>query len=191
MPNSLTGRNFDLTDNVRGYIEKKVDRLRKVFGNIQKIDVILSAGKLRSEADLVVTATLGTLKCAARAETPLAAFDVAMDKMERQLARHKARVVGNKKHPRGKARRRAMDAQAEAAAEGLLDAPDETAEDEEDLPNSRPIRPRRMSLAEAVDAFVRSDYELLVFLEESSEHVQILFRDDDGHNQILEVVGEK
>ena len=32
MPNSLTARNFDLTVEVRSYVEKKVDRLRKIFG---------------------------------------------------------------------------------------------------------------------------------------------------------------
>lgn len=188
MPNTLTARNFDLTPKVRDYVEGKVDRLRRVFGSIQKIDVILSSGKRNAVADLIVEATQGTLKCAAKDSSALAAFDIAMDKMDRQLERHKAKLVGNKKHNKEAARRargRAQDDGAEAAIEAQeLDLDDER-------PHAQPVRIRRLSLDEAVDSFERGGFEPLVFLDEQSERTSFLYRDDEGHNRLIEVVGEK
>ncbi|MCX7017169.1 MAG: ribosome-associated translation inhibitor RaiA [Candidatus Sumerlaeota bacterium] len=189
MPHSLTARNYDLTPQVRDYVEKKVDRLRKVYVNIQKIEVILTGQKHHGEADLIVEARHGTLKCATKNENPVAAFDVAMDKMERQLERHKSRLRGNKKHPRDAAR--AARGRAGAIDEGV---PEEAmaaiADVEALLPHPRPIRMRRMSLQEALDAFERAAYEVLVYLDEETERPRILFRDEAGENTLLEVVGE-
>ena len=195
MPNSLTGRNFDLTPPVRSYVEGKVDRLRKVFENIQKIDVILTGHKRSGEADLIVQAAHALLKCAAKDANAQAAFDVAMDKMERQLQRHKARLVGNKKHRRDvlrKARARAGEFEEAAVVPPAAEeaSPVEIPLEEEALPQPRPVRLRRMSLQEAIDAFERADYGVLVYLDEESERTRILLRDEYGENCLLEVVGE-
>jgi len=183
MPNTLTARNMDLTPSIREYVEKKVDRLRKIFDNIQKIEVILSADKLkRGEADLIIEASQGVLKCAARDANPLAAFDIAMEKMERQLERHKARIVGNKKHPRAVPRR-------EGFAEGPEIAYPEPLGPDEDVPSPQPVRPEEMTPQEAFGRFVRSNYDVLIFRDVDSRNVHVLFRDHDGENRLLEVAG--
>jgi putative sigma-54 modulation protein len=178
---------MDVTPDVRDYVEKKVDRLRKVFNNIQQIHVVLSNdGKRRAGADLVVEAALGVLKCAAKDESALAAFDLAMDKMERQLGRHKARISGNKKHPRRNQRRPI----AVEASASLDEAFGDVASDPEDLPPARPVKLRRMSLQEAFDAFERSGYHLLAFLDEESGRSCILHQDERGEVDLLEIMGE-
>lgn len=184
MPNSLTTRNLELTPSIREYVEKKVDRLRKIFENIQKIEIILSADKLkRGEADLIVEASLGTMKCAAKDETPLAAFDIAMEKMERQLQRHKARVVGNKKHLRSNPRRQ----------DGFSSIPEvqlpEIVTTDDEMPTIHSIQPEHLTPQEALGRFVRANYDVLVFRDLDSKNVSVIYRDQDGENRLLEVMG--
>jgi len=182
MPNTLTARNMELTPTIRDYVEKKVDRLRKVFDNIQKIDVILSSDKLkRGEADLIVQATQGILKCAAKDETAMAAFDIAMEKMERQLQRHKAKIVGNKKHLRENPRRR-------EEVEGVAELPAvASGNGDEDLPVAQTLTPEALTPHEALSRFVRSNYDVLVYRDTDSQNISILFRDQEGENRLLEV----
>ena len=191
MPNILTARNFDLTPKVRNYVEGKVDRLRRMFGNIQKIEVILSAGKHNAMADLVVQATQGTLKCAAKDESALAAFDLAMDKMDRQLERHKAKLQGNKMHLK-EASRRARGRGGEDHGGDFAGALQIKELDlDSETPHRQPVSLRRLSLSEALDSFERAGYDPMAFMDEMSGRVSFLYRDDHGDNRLIEVVGEK
>ena len=186
MPNTLTGRNMEIGGYVRDYVVGKVDRLRKGFRNIQQIHVVLSNnGKRRSGADLVVEASQGVLKCAAKDVSAMAAFDLALDKMERQLGRHKARITGNKKHLRKRQKGQAVSAPPE-----LDEAFEDIAVEIEELPPSRPVKLRRMSPQEAFDAFERSGYHLLAYLDEETGRTCILHQDDRGEADLLEIVGE-
>ncbi len=184
MPNSLTARNFELTDDLKSYVEKKVDRLRKIFDNIQKIDVVFVSGKRQEEAELIVQATQGTLKCLAKDQNATAAFDVAMDKMERQLARHKARIVGNKKHNKEAARsargRFGLGEEAAAAA----------AESGEPEYDATVVLARSMSVREAIDKFDRDGRQPLVFLDEETGGLHLFYANGDGERRLVEILTE-
>jgi len=191
MPNSLTGRNIDLTPEVRDYVENKVDRLRKIFDNIQKIDVVLGEDKLRAgHADLLVAASHATLKCAAKDATALAAFDLAMDKMERQLARHKGRLWGNKKHAKRTVRKEGAEPAAEEAVpDGLAEIFEKVEREEKGIPSARPIQLRRMTVDAAWEAFEKDEYHVLVYMDEHANRPRILHREDTGQIFLLEIAG--
>jgi len=175
---------MELTPSIREYVEGKVDRLRKIFDNIQKIDIILSSDKLkRGEADLIVAATQGTLKCTARDVSPMSAFDIAMEKMERQLQRHKARIIGNKKHLRENPRRQLSEPETAGKPVGV---PNELLLDE-DMPTPQAINPEKLSVREAMDRFQASNYEVMVFVDVDTQAPSVLFRDHDGDNRLLEI----
>src|SRR3970040_982633 len=99
-------RNMRLTDNMREYVEKKADKLRRYLQEIDEIRVELSYVKAarsasdRQGAQITVRGKGFILRTEERADDLHAAFDTALDKMQRQVDRYK----GKRYHGRGDGR---------------------------------------------------------------------------------------
>lgn len=89
----IHGRKLALTDSIKKYAEEKVSKVEKFNDSILKIDVTLSAGKLKSGnahiAEILVYLSGSTLKARAIEEDLYVAIDKAIDNIEPQLKRHK------------------------------------------------------------------------------------------------------
>lgn len=98
----IVTRNMRLTENVKDYIEKKADKLERHLQEIEEIRVEVSHEKsARSATDRQVAQITAhgkgfILRTEERAEDIHAAFDIALDKMMRQVERYKG------KHYRGR-----------------------------------------------------------------------------------------
>jgi putative sigma-54 modulation protein len=115
-------RNMDLTDAIKDYVTNKVERLDRHLPQIEDVRVELTYLKSarsavdRFNAEITVHGKNLLLRAEERAEDLHAAFDTALDKMDRQIERYKG------KHYRGRGDGRS----AAEAAEQILD--DETGE---------------------------------------------------------------
>jgi putative sigma-54 modulation protein len=98
----IVTHNMRLTDNVRAYVEKKAAKLERYLHDIDEIRVELSHIKTaRSAADrqvaqITVHGKGFLLRTEERTDDIHAAFDAALDKMQRQVDRYKG------KHYRGR-----------------------------------------------------------------------------------------
>ena len=99
-------RNMRLTDNVREYVEKKAAKLERYLQEIDEIRVELSHIKSarsaldRQVAQITVHGKGFILRSEERADDIHAAFDVALEKVQRQIDRYK----GKHYHGRGDGR---------------------------------------------------------------------------------------
>lgn len=97
---SVTGRHIETTDAMREFVEQKVGRLARFYDRFERIEVVVeqeSGGRQRVE--LVVRADhRNTFVAQVEAGDFYEAVDLVVDKMERQLTRHKERHR-NRKHP--------------------------------------------------------------------------------------------
>lgn len=100
---SVSGRHMSVGDSLRSYCEKKASRLARFYDRIQSIDVILDGNNGLHTAEMIVHSE-GTQPFVAseEQEDAHAAIDLLVDKIERQLKRHKERLR-NRKHPPKKA----------------------------------------------------------------------------------------
>jgi putative sigma-54 modulation protein len=95
---SVTGRHIDVSSELRSYVENKVGKLIKFYDRVMTIDVILDGEGLGFGAEIVAKAEHKMVFVAKeRGEDMYAAVDLVMDKIERQITRHKERVR-NRKH---------------------------------------------------------------------------------------------
>src|SRR5215211_5561826 len=98
----IVARNMRLTDNVRDYVEKKAAKLERYLQEIDEIRIELShlksarSAQDRQVAQITVHGRGFILRTEERAEDIHAAFDAALDKMQRQVERYKG------KHYRGR-----------------------------------------------------------------------------------------
>ena len=91
MQMKLTGHHIDVTPAMREYVEKKLERVVRHFDHVLDVHCVLTVEKLEHKAE----ATLGVSGAVIHADAidgdMYAAIDGLIDKLDRQVLRHKER----------------------------------------------------------------------------------------------------
>ena len=89
----LISRHYEVTPDLRDYIDRKTERLCKHFDAIHSVEMILSMDGQMSKAELIV-GTVRSRKCVAVEEHTdmYAAIDLVVDKVERQVTKMKEKL---------------------------------------------------------------------------------------------------
>jgi len=177
-------RNMKLTDNVREYVEKKASKLERHLQELEQIRVELAHIKSarnaqdRQVAQITVHGKGFILRSEERADDVHAAFDAALEKIQRQIERYK----GKHYHGRGDGR-----SAAEVVEEEL--PVDETGE-------LLPLIGRRkkfiilpMTEDEAVEQMRLLGHDnFFVFFNAEQNAIQVLYRRRNGTYGLIEPV---
>ena len=87
---NVTGRHMEVTDAIRAYAEKKTAKLRKYHDHISEMEVILEGDGQRHKVEILVKADRHQPFIVNESGHDLyACLDNAVDKLERQLTKHK------------------------------------------------------------------------------------------------------
>ncbi len=97
----VTGQNVEITQALRAYIAEKCERLERHFDNIISVHWVLRLEKLENtaEATIHVGGRTNPIHADAMAEDMYAAIDVLIDKLDRQVRRHKDKVTDHHRAP--------------------------------------------------------------------------------------------
>lgn len=101
---NITGHHVEVTDSLRSYVSSKLARLERHFDHVTVIHCVLSVEKLRHRAEATVNITGGQLFADAVEEDMYAAIDALVDKLDRQIRKHKEKVTDH--HARESDKRR-------------------------------------------------------------------------------------
>jgi putative sigma-54 modulation protein len=96
---NITGHRMDVTPAIRSFTEEKFQRLERHFDNITAIHVVYDVEKLRQIAEATVFIAKGELHASAESEDLYAAIDTLVDKLNRQLIKHKEKLLEHRNHP--------------------------------------------------------------------------------------------
>ncbi len=89
----VTGKHLNVTDAIKSYAEKKVKKLERYFDRIIRIQVNLDVESERHTSEIILSAPKGSMLIAEVTNHDIyAAIDRAVDKLERQLTRHKEKL---------------------------------------------------------------------------------------------------
>ena len=91
----ISGRRFDVTPPLRTYIEDKLSRLRRHYGRITGIHVVLGVDKTEQHAEATLQIDGGSCFAQAKSHDMYAAIDALADKLDRQLTKHKGKNHGH------------------------------------------------------------------------------------------------
>jgi putative sigma-54 modulation protein len=103
MQYSVTGHHVDVSPAMRDYVEQKLGKLERHFDHLTDIHCILTVEKLRHKAEATVHLTGGTLHASAENDDMYAAIDSLVDKLDRQVKKHKEKLSNH--HARDSAKR--------------------------------------------------------------------------------------
>jgi len=89
---SITGHHINITPALRDYVDNKLERLERHFENVTDIHCVLSVEKLRHKAEATVQVSGATLFADEVQEDMYAAIDGLIDKLDRQVKKHKEKL---------------------------------------------------------------------------------------------------
>lgn len=88
----LTGHHIDITAALRDYVNDKFARLERHFDDLINVHVILTVEKMRHRAEASMQLSGNRLFADAIAEDMYAAIDSLIDKLDRQVVKHKEKL---------------------------------------------------------------------------------------------------
>ena len=89
---NLTGHHVEITDPLRAYVNEKFERLSRHFDHVLNGHVILTVEKLVQKAEATLHVSGSDLYADARKEDMYAAIDALVDKLDRQVIKHKEKI---------------------------------------------------------------------------------------------------
>ena len=92
---NLTGHHIDITEALRDYVDTKFAKLERHFDHINNVHVILKVEKTDQIAEANLHVNGGEIFADAKHEDMYAAIDGLIDKLDRQVIKHKEKL---KKH---------------------------------------------------------------------------------------------
>ena len=106
---NVTGNHLDITPALRDYVVAKLDRVSRHFDHVIDVNVVLSVDKLNHKVEVNLHARGKDIHCEAIEADMYAAIDVLVDKLDRQVVKHKEKLALHRHEgPRREARRRRL-----------------------------------------------------------------------------------
>ena len=172
----FTGRQTEISKEVRRLAERKLDKVAKVLPRLTRAHVIVTADKHRQIAEVSVHSRNLDLTAVEESTNPRLSVSKAMDKLLRQAQRQQQK----RRERKGKSTARHLSIPAATRPRG-----------EEAEPEPRVIRNRRravkpMTLDEATLEMEARAEGVLVFRDAASERMRILYRREDGNLGLIE-----
>lgn len=90
---NLTGHHVDITDSLRAYVYEKFERIERHFDHINNVHVVLEVDKLRQIAEAKLNVNGGEIFANSESEDMYAAIDSLVDKLDRQVIKHKEKMI--------------------------------------------------------------------------------------------------
>ncbi len=89
---NVTGHHVEVTEALKGYIEKKLDRIVRHSDHVMDVHCILTVEKSRHKAEATVNLTGGKIYADAVNENMYASIDALVDKLDRGVKKHKEKL---------------------------------------------------------------------------------------------------
>lgn len=95
---NISGHHIELSPALNDYIKSKLQRVQRHFDHVVDAHVVLGTERLLHKAEATVHVAGNTLHAASEHEDMYAAIDLMLDKLDRQVKKHKEKLQNH--HPR-------------------------------------------------------------------------------------------
>ena len=89
---NITGHNVEITESLRDFLNTKFAKLEQYFERINQVYIVLKVEKVTHIADATLHVNGGEIHASAEGQDMYAAIDGLIDKLARQLTKHKDKL---------------------------------------------------------------------------------------------------
>jgi len=183
---SITGRNVEITDYTRSYLEKKLKRVERHLPGLSEAHVELATestkgAEQRNVAQVTLRAGGKILRGEERAADLFSAIDIVMEKVVRQVDRFKEKRTE-------RSRKKSLRENTQAiAAEAVMteDSTDDEAEAYQPIVRSKRFQTSPMPPEEAIEQMELLGHSFFVFYNAQDGQINVIYRRNDGNYGLL------
>lgn len=180
----VRGDQLTVTDALREYTEKKIGKLQRYFESPLNSDVHVTLSVNRGLHTVEVTIPLQgvMLRAEEKSEDMYASIDMVIDKLERQIRKHKTKV--NRRLRRAGIRTLFKENGESPQANVMV----EEAEDELEVVRKKHFHLKPMDVEEAILQMNLLGHNFFVFANAETDDVNVVYVRDDGKYGLIEPV---
>lgn len=176
---NIRGEHIQVTEALRDHVERKLSRLERYFEAPLTSDVhtTLSVVKGMQSVEVTIPLTGFMLRAEERHSDMYAAIDLVVDKLERQIRKHKTKANRQIRVAGAKRDLFRMDAEVAAAYEE---------DDEFELVRTKRFTLKPMDVEEAILQMNMVGHNFFVFSNMDTSKVNVVYKRDDGRYGLIE-----
>jgi len=173
----IRGKNITLSESLKRYSEEKIKKLDKYFDGLIEADLELIAEKSKSikesqRIEVTILASGRIIRGEESSENMYASIDKVVEKLERQIKRHKARLRRSGKLSR---RSKAQDKGEQIAVE-----------EKPNVVRTKRFAVKPMDSEEAAWQMELLGHSFFVFLNTQTREVNVVYKRKDGNYGLIE-----
>lgn len=180
MQYSVTFRHMEPSDHLKEYGHEKLARLEKYLDAVIDAEVVMTVEKFRHKAEVLLICDGMKIKAEEETEDMYSAIDMVVDKLEKQVKRHREKL---KDHKSGAGKRTPRQFEGEGFEDG-----GDMADDEPPLVDREvSVTPVEMGVEEAAAQLAAGTSPQVVFINEESGKLSILRQLANGQIELVTV----
>lgn len=169
---TITGRNYQVYPKLEETIKEKYSKFDKYFADDISVKVVISKEKTGEKIETTINVKGGIFRTEITCSDVYEGLDKSVDKIARQMSKFKGRL---QKRYKGSRSVRFED----------IPTSDETA-DVGSIVKTKTFELRAMSREEAVLSMEMLDHDFFVYIEPTTDNVNIVYKRKDGNYGVLE-----
>jgi putative sigma-54 modulation protein len=179
---AVRGKNIEVTEALRDFIGKKLGRLDKYFETPPVSGAHVALSVVRGNHNVEVTIPLPGVLLRAEEESDdmYASVDLVMDKLERQIRKHKTRINRKLRQEGGL---RDLFKEQDTLTNGAASEEDE---DEFEIVRTKKFTLKPMNIEEAILQMNMIGHNFFVFANAENNQVNVVYRRNDGKYGLIE-----
>ncbi|EJS74915.1 MULTISPECIES: ribosome hibernation-promoting factor, HPF/YfiA family [Bacillus cereus group] len=175
---NIRGENIEVTPALKEYVEKKLSKLERYFDTFPEIKVNLKVYSDKQRIEVTIPFTDLLLRAEENNSDMYAAIDLVVDKIERQIRKHKTKV-NRKLREKGSVKTNFILPEAVAVL-------DEVEEDELELVRTKRFDLKPMDVEEAILQMDMLGHSFFVFTNADTNETNVVYGRKDGKYGLIE-----
>jgi len=172
---SFTFKNFEPSDHLKGYAQKRFEKIGKFVSDSEAdLQVNLLVDKFRHKADVILNADAIHISAYEDSEDMYSTIDMVLDKVEAQLRKMREKIKNRSRQGRGSKVQMNFLSYAEEAETGPT------------IVGTDSYEAKPMSVDEAAEQLNTLDNEFLVFLNADTEDVNVIYKRKNGDYGLID-----
>ncbi|GAB5047108.1 ribosome hibernation-promoting factor, HPF/YfiA family [Thermodesulfovibrio sp. TK110] len=167
---TIRGKNIDVTEALKQYIEKRVSKFERFLNDASEAIVTISTEKFTHKIDVLLKVNGHLIQAEGKTEDLYSAVDQVVEKLEKQVLKYKEKVQNKNKKEAIK----------------YPSASFEEKEEPKRIVKYKKFDLRPMSPEEAVDQMELLDKDFFIFLNSFTGDVNVVYRRKDGNFGLIE-----
>ncbi|MGM9987331.1 MAG: ribosome hibernation-promoting factor, HPF/YfiA family [Bacillaceae bacterium] len=176
----IRGENIEVTPAIRDYVEKKISKVEKYFDTLQDARVNLKVynGEQKQKIEVTIPSSHVLLRAEETNADLYAAVDLVVDKLERQIRKHKTKV-NRKMREKGSLKEFFMNVQETNVA--VLEE-----DDDAEIVRTKSFELKPMDVEEAILQMNMLGHNFFVFMNGETGQTNVVYTRKDGRYGLIE-----